>query len=113
MIYVPTHYSATFDASGKCIESAVTPAHELGEVTETYVRSGRTDSKGREIGYVVGLRDDGTTFYAWVQNTRRVNGQWVEFGVQQRSKSFKSQAEATRWAYATANERISNIQEGA
>jgi hypothetical protein len=86
---------------------------QFGDITESYIRSGRTDSKGREIGYVVGLRDDGTTFYAWVQNTRRVNGQWVEFGVQQRSKSFKSQAEATRWAYATANERISNIQKGA
>ena len=110
MTYVPTHYSATFDASGKCIKSAVTPAHELGEITETYIRSGRTDSKGREIGYVVGLRDDGTTFYAWVQNARRVNGQWVEFGVQQRSKSFASQAAATAWAYATAHQRIATIK---
>ena len=86
---------------------------QFSDITESYIRSGRTDSKGREIGYVVGLRDDGTTFYAWVQNARRVNGQWVEFGVQQRSKSFASQAAATAWAYATANTRISKIQEGA
>jgi hypothetical protein len=83
---------------------------QLGDITESYIRSGRTDSKGREIGYVVGLRDDGTTFYAWVQNARRVDGQWVEFGVQQRSKSFTSQAAATAWAYATANQRISEIK---
>jgi len=84
---------------------------KFGDITESYIRSGRTDSKGREIGYVVGLRDDGTTFYAWVQNARQVNGQWVEFGVQQRSKAFASQAAATAWAYATANQRISKIRE--
>jgi hypothetical protein len=88
----------------------MTTTTQLGDITESYIRSGRTDSKGREIGYVVGLRDDGTTFYAWVQNARRVNGQWVEFGVQQRSKSFSSQATATAWAYATANQRISAIK---
>ena len=81
----------------------------LGEITESYVRSGRYDSKDREIGYIVGLRDDGTNFYAWVQNARRVDGQWKEFGVQQRSKRFPTQDEATRWAYATAQERISKL----
>ncbi len=89
----------------------MTTTTEFGDITESYIRSGRTDSKGREIGYVVGLRDDGTNFYAWVQNARRVNGQWVEFGVQQRSKVFKSQAAATAWAYATANQRIAAIRE--
>lgn len=83
---------------------------EYGEITESYIRSGRYDSKDREIGYIVGFRDNGEDFRAYVQNARRVNGEWKEFGVQQRSKSFKSQAAATRWAYATANERIAKIR---
>lgn len=83
----------------------------LGETLENYMRSGRYDSKGREIGYIVGLRDDGVNFYAWVQNARRVSGgEWKDFGVIQRSKCFKSQALATRWAYATANERIAKLK---
>ena len=82
----------------------------LGEIFENYMRSGRCDSKGREIGYIVGLRDDGVNFYAWVQNSRQVNGEWEDFGVRQRSKCFKSQALATRWAYATANERIAKLK---
>jgi hypothetical protein len=83
----------------------------LGDIIENYMRSGRYDNKGREIGYIVGLRDDGVNFYAWVQNSRRVSGgEWEEFGVRQRSKCFKSQALATRWAYATANERIAKLK---
>ena len=77
----------------------------FNDMTETYIGSGRKDNKGREVGWIVGLRDTGTIFFAWVQNARRVNGQWVEFGVQQRSKSFSSQATATAWAYATAQVR--------
>lgn len=94
-----------------------TPAHKFvpsvpsyGDVTEINVRSGRFDSKGREIGYIVGFRDNGTDFRAYVQNARRVAGEWKEFGVPQRSKSFRSQAEATRWAWATANERIAKLK---
>lgn len=83
---------------------------EYGDLTQTYVRSGRYDSKDREIGYIVGLRDNGVDFRAYVQNARRVNGQWQEFGPSQRSKSFKSQDAATRWAYATANERVARIK---
>lgn len=85
-------------------------SNEYGEIFEAYVRSGRYDSKSREIGYVVGLRDNGADFRAWVQNARRVNGEWAEFGVQQRSKSFPSQAAATAWAYATANDRIAKLK---
>lgn len=84
---------------------------EYGDITESYIRSGRYDAKGREIGYIVALRDNGQDFRAYVQNARRVNGEWQEFGVRQRSKSFKSQEAATRWAYATANERIAKIRE--
>lgn len=82
---------------------------EYGDITESYIRSGRYDSKNREIGYIVGFRDNGVDFRAYVQNARRVAGEWKEFGVQQRSKSFTSQAAATRWAYTTANERIAKI----
>ena len=79
------------------------------DMTETYMRSGRYDSKGREIGYIVGLNNNGTNFAAWVQNARRLNGEWKEYGVQQRSKAFSSQDAATRWAFQTANERISKL----
>lgn len=83
--------------------------NEYGEVTENFVRSGRWDSKGREIGYIVVFRDNGSDFRAYVQNARKVNGEWIEFGVRQRSKSFSSQDAATRWAYQAAQERISKL----
>lgn len=83
---------------------------EYGDITESYVRSGRLDSKGREIGFIVALVDNGTDFRALVQNARRIAGEWQEFGVRQSSKSFRSQAAATSWAYATAQERIAKIR---
>lgn len=85
-------------------------SNDYGDIFENYVRSGRYDSKDREIGYIIVFRDNGTDFRAYVQNARRINGEWVEFGVRQRSKSFTSQAAATRWAYATAQERISKLK---
>jgi len=81
----------------------------LGDIFENHIPAGKTDSKGRQIGYIVGLRDNGTDFYAWVQNARVVNGEFVEFGVAQRSKKFASQAAATSWAYSTARERIAKV----
>ena len=83
---------------------------EYGDITQSYLRSGRFDSKGREIGFIVALVDNGTDFRALVQNARRIAGEWQEFGVRQSSKSFRSQAEATRWGYATAQERIAKIR---
>jgi hypothetical protein len=80
-----------------------------GEITESYMRTDCYDGKGREIGYIVGFRDNGQDFRAYVQNARRINGRWQEFGVIQRSKSFASQEAATRWAYATAHDRIAKI----
>lgn len=85
-------------------------ANEFNNYKEAYIRSGRRDSKDREIGYIIGTNDNGTVFAAWVQNARRVDGEWKEFGVRQRSKRFKTQADATRWAYQVANERISKLQ---
>ena len=85
-------------------------SNEYGELFQSYVRSGRYDSKNREIGYIIGLRDNGVDFRAYVQNARRVNGEWFEFGPSQRSKSFTSQALAVRWANVTAQERISKLK---
>ena len=82
----------------------------LGDTFENHIPTGKKDSKGREIGFVVGMRDNGTDFYAWVQNARIVGRDFIEFGVQQRSKHFTSQAEATRWAYYTVGQRTARIK---
>lgn len=90
-------------------------APELGEIFETTLPAGKKDSAGREIGFTVGLRDNGVDFYAWVQNARLVkgtaiNGEWKDFGVSQRSKKFTSQDAARRWAYSTARDRIAKLK---
>lgn len=93
----------------------MTTTKPLGEIFETTITSGKFDTAGREIGYTVGLRDNGTDFYAWVQNARRapkkVDGcdVWNDFGVAQRSKKFASAEAAKRWAYSTAHDRIANL----
>lgn len=82
----------------------------FGEPIETFVGTGKKDSKGREIGFIVGFNDDGQDFRAWVQAARRTApGEFFDFGVRQRSKSFTSQEAANRWAYSTARERIANL----
>jgi hypothetical protein len=90
-----------------------TPA-PLGDTFECFLSAGKKDQKGREIGYVVGLRDNGADFYAWVQNARSTaRDTWHEFGVTQRSKHFSSQSAATGWAYSTARARIAKVKGGA
>ena len=93
-------------------------ANPLGDIFEAYLDSGKTDQKSRRIGYIVGLRDNGTDFYAWVQNARMdkageffglLGGLPFDFGVVQRSKKFTSQSAATAWAYSTARARIAKI----
>ena len=81
-----------------------------GDITQTFLNTTRRDSKGREIGFIVGFRDNGVDFRAYVQNARRIAGEWKDFGVMQRSKSFTSQDAATRWAYSTANERVAKVR---
>ena len=88
-------------------------ATEFGETFENYLPAGKVDYKGRKIGFIVGLRDNGSDFRAWVQNARFVNGEWADFGVTQRSKSFSSQQAATSWAYSTARARIANLMKSA
>jgi len=84
--------------------------NEYGEIFKNFIGTGVKDQKGREIGYAVVFRDNGTDFRAYVQNTRLINGEWEEFGVKQRSKSFPSQALATAWAYATASVRRHKVR---
>jgi hypothetical protein len=76
---------------------------------ETWLGSGKFDGKNREIGFIVGLNDNGSEFAAWVQNGRKIGRDFNDFGVPQRSKSFLTQNEATNWAYKTAKERIANL----
>jgi hypothetical protein len=86
------------------------PTATYGELFENFLSTGKRDSKGREIGFIVGFRDNGEDFRAYVQNARRVNGEWVDFGVRQRSRSFPAQKFATCWAYATAQVRIHKVK---
>ena len=84
--------------------------NEYGEIFKNFIGTGVKDQKGREIGFVVVFRDNGTDFRAYVQNTRLIKGEWEEFGVKQRSRSFPSQAFATAWAYATASVRRHKVR---
>lgn len=84
---------------------------EYGELFEVFLKADVVDQANRPIGYIVGFRDNGTDFRAYVQNARFINGEWVDFGVRQRSKSFTSQEAATSWAYRTAHERIAKIKQ--
>jgi len=76
---------------------------------EAWLGSGKFDSAKREIGYIVGTNDNGEQYAAWVQNGRKSNGKFADFGVAQRSKMFATQAQATQWAYAKAKELIRKL----
>lgn len=74
---------------------------------ETFLPQG-IDSKGRKIGYVVGLREtDEGQCYAWVQKSISTKDSWKDFGPVQRSKLFPSLDSAKAWAYKTAKDRAS------
>lgn len=78
----------------------------LKEPFETFIPQGK-DSKGRIVGYVVGLREsaDDAQCYAWVQRSIKTADGWKDFGAPQRSKLFPTLEAAKAWAYATAKER--------
>ena len=78
----------------------------LAEAFETFLPFG-IDNKGRQTGYVVGLREDLDTkeCYAWVQKSIKTPGGWKDFGPTQRSKKFRNLSAARTWAYATAKVR--------
>lgn len=90
--------------------TASTSPSSWGEALESFVGSGKIDAKGREIGFTVGLNDNGTDFAAWVQSARRTKAGFADFGVPQRSRNFATQRAATAWAYATARERIAKLK---
>lgn len=75
---------------------------QYGEVTKQHYDTGLVDSKGRKVGFVAVYRDNGQDFRCYVQNTR--DGE--EFGVPQRSKSFKSAAAAKAYGHETATARV-------
>lgn len=83
------------------------------EITfETTLDSGKKDSKGRRIGYTVAFGENANGLvYAFVQNARynEKKREWENFGVGQRGKGFKTQEEATKYAYATAKRRIAAL----
>lgn len=81
-----------------------------GERFETALDAGKTDQKGRRIGYLIILVDNGVEFRACVQNARLINNEWVAFGATQPSRVFPSQSYATDWAYRTAKSRIATLK---
>lgn len=89
--------------------SAVEPNNEqvYGEITSDHYETGKVDGKGRSIGFVAVYRDNGVDFRCYVQSTR--DGK--EFGVPQRSKSFKSAAQAKAYGVRTASERVQKAQQ--
>jgi hypothetical protein len=82
----------------------------LKESFETFIPH-HVDSKGRKVGYVVGLREiaDESGCYAWVQKSISANGLFYNRGTVQRSKLFPSLDAAKTWAYATAKERAAKL----
>lgn len=77
---------------------------------ETFLPASKKDSKGRVVGYVVGLNFDGITHFAWVQKAiAKSSCEWQDFGTRQRSKEFKTAEIARAWAYQTAKERLAKI----
>ncbi|MGL5285907.1 MAG: hypothetical protein ACRC8D_07180 [Aeromonas sp.] len=78
---------------------------EYGEITKDQVETGNFDTKGRSIGFVAVYRDNGEDFRCYVQSTRDA----VEFGVPQRSKSFKSAAAARAYGSSTIAQRVARL----
>lgn len=98
---VALHKAAKAEATNQVGEVVVEPG-VYGEVTKEQHETGRVDSKGRKVGYVVVYRDNGTDFRCYVQNTRDSK----EFGVLQYSESFTSAAAAKAYGAATLAKRL-------
>lgn len=73
---------------------------------ELLVDSGKVDSKGRAIGFIVGTYTYAGTTYGYVQNAR----DGIAFGVGQRAKKYTSQDQALTACKAIAKDRISKIK---
>lgn len=85
-----------------------TEAHDkgYGEITKEVFDTGLVDSKNRAIGFVVVYRDNGSDFRCYVQSTR----DGLEFGVPQKSKSFKSASAAKAYGTKTVMERVNKAK---
>ena len=83
---------------------------KFGDMFETF-KPTMLDAKGRVVGYVVGLREvvDTGECFAWVQKSIKTADGWKDFGRSQPSKRFPNFAQASAWAYSTANERASKL----
>ncbi len=90
----------------QCRKNAGIPMQGWGLPTETLIDSGKKDSKGRAIGFLVCTNTDGKQFCVLVQNTR--DGE--AFGSSQRSKLVASQEAATRLGNQIAQERITKLK---
>jgi hypothetical protein len=89
-----------------------TPAKPaFGERFETFIHAHKVDAKGRSLGFFVVLVDNGVDFHACVQKgiVHKRSKEPVAWGASQPSKKFKSQDEATKYAYATVRERIAKL----
>jgi hypothetical protein len=84
---------------------------QFGERFETFIHAHKQDSKGRSLGFFVVLVDNGVDFHACVQKgiIHARTKEPVAWGASQPSKKFKSQDEATKYAYATAKARIAAL----
>ena len=85
-----------------------TEAHDqgYGEITKEVFDTGLVDGKDRAIGFVAVYRDNGSDFRCYVQSTR----DGLEFGVPQKSKSFKSASAAKAYGTKTAMERVNKAK---
>ena len=85
-----------------------TDSHDqgYGEITKEVFDTGLVDSKDRAIGFVAVYRDNGSDFRCYVQSTR----DGLEFGVPQKSKSFKSASAAKAYGTKTAMERANKAK---
>lgn len=97
-----------FDGEKEVKAEENTEAHDqgYGEITKEVFDTGLIDSKDRAIGFVAVYRDNGSDFRCYVQSTR----DGLEFGVPQKSKSFKSASAAKAYGTKTATERANKAK---
>ena len=97
-----------FDGETEAKAEENTKAHDqgYGEITKEVFDTGLVDSKDRTIGFVAVYRDNGSDFRCYVQSTR----DGLEFGVPQKSKSFKSLSAARAYGIKTAMERVNKAK---
>jgi hypothetical protein len=96
------------NATALTIYKGVITVHyvEKDATVETVVQSGKFDSKGRSIDYILGTNVADGIAYGWVQNAR--DGK--EFGTFQRSKAYNSIDHANIANKRIVAERIAKLK---